>query len=437
MENQKTSSSKIRFKFLIFVLLIGMFMIANCSDDSHLEMEETATFTNVSTGTAIPSRTATLTFTPSPTATIFPTIVMERDGYDLVMVDIRIQSQIPDDVELHGGLITRGLVDRSANNNKALNLQTGSYVPLNDFECSPPSVLVSPNNEYIYIQCGDPNPDSKDFYVVENTITKEITKFDWDKEVGWDGIWGWISDEDLLVTTDAYTANYPPHFIAFNPFTGEQVNLPSDLPELGSFYPIPRQSWPIYNKSKEFVLYPTYLENGFDIILYDIAKAQNIKQYALGRFSDVNGPAWSHDGEQFFLVSYMFESPVSYHIGDIDGSYTTIAEFTNEIPGAGFWEKIWSPNDQYILFTVYDYGAEEDRIYIIDIEKERIIDAGITYTDGNQLKNGLKWAPDSTQFLFVDGDASVENEVIVFDIPSMQAFKILDDTEIYAWIRLE
>jgi len=74
---------------------------------------------------------------------------------------------------------------------------------------------------------------------------------------------------------------------------------------------------------------------------------------------------------------------------------------------------------------------------ITAVGKERIFDTGITYKDGNQLSNGLKWSPDSTQFLIVNGDPSKENVVIIFDIPSMQAFKILDNTEIYGWIRLE
>jgi hypothetical protein len=426
-------------KFLIIFLLFGIILIAiliGCSTEQFIE--------NTPSPTPIPTETLTITITktPRPTRTNTPTITStftitpNADFFQVEEIHVPIQDSIPDDVALSGNLLISDVANQEIRKVFFYNLEDRSKILLDERDTAIFSSPISPNMKWIYYKGFSDENKKITYLVIKNLSTNE--SFERQFENSESGFFdGWLNNNEILVRKNYGTQIIPDDY-AYNPFTNSFRSLKSNLPEFFEDDPPYIYSWPLYNSTGQFVLYPsrTYSEPRLYLILFDSVNKKIIQKYEHQTLFDVGPAVWNYQKDKFFYVYKNFwEGYVTFALGDTNGNYEELAILQQEITSYAILQKTWSPDGRYVALTMYGTDINNEviqKLFIFDIQELKIIIPDFRVNIYWDQK--LVWSPDSTQIIIEDYSDQHENKVILFDLNTKQASILMKNTKVFSWV---
>ncbi len=371
------------------------------------------------------------TLTPSPTAEVkldsMATLLPENL---LRLQPFEISSNLPMDVRPNGALLVEG--DPPQLLRFGPQLQSKDLLDI-DSGC----LSTSPNGEWLaYCQFSDDSPTGQ-WLVVESAGQENQKKVPMGKHLIYFGDYLWLDNQRLIFTflenpDEHPVIAYP--MVVINPFSGEQVELASDYPELQVSYSGPASSMNfnysdvVYDPSLDLVIYPDWLP-GFSIILWDrqsnsvLAKVDgdigsyplwspDARQFAVSlaypkdseklimewfavsregqverwtRFGEyfedvrIGAANWSPDGQK---LAFWLETTPNLCPGEHleFGAYLAFLDVATKqvtntcLPGLSYfaWPPIWSLDSRYVV--VRDVNTNPPQVYLVDYEQGRAYD---------------------------------------------------------------
>ncbi|MBI9047968.1 MAG: hypothetical protein JEZ00_00995 [Anaerolineaceae bacterium] len=203
-------------------------------------------------------------------------------------------------------------------------------------------------------------------------------------------------------------------------------------------------SLPQFNANGNYVLYPSFTadEPRIYLILYNINSRQIIHKYKHQSMFDVGPPIWNHQGNQFFYVYKSFEKGhVTFALGDIDGEYTEVAILQRELTSYDIRDKVWSSDGRYVVVFIDDYSLDYNtqKLIIFDLLEQKIMIPN--FRVNINWDQEIVWSPDSTKLLIEnypeDNSNQHKNQVILFDLETLQAGILMKDTKVFGWVPAE
>jgi hypothetical protein len=435
-------------KYLFIGLLLGITLIiilVGCSVEHPIEITSLPTIISTEMPTITVTKTPRPTHTNIPSATAKYTITPNVEYFQVEEIHVPIQDSIPDNILLSGELLISDTENQEKRNIYLLDLSNQSKYLVDERHTNKEHFSISPNMKWIAYYCSS-DGERFDKLIIRNISTNQTIAYPFEiKNGGHDVMHRWLNNNELLVLQNEYT-QMPPDFFAFNPFTNTTRKLSQLFPEYWADSNPPYiYSWPQFNSSGQYILYPSQNigEPRLFLILYHSTTNQIIKKFEHQSVFDVGPPVWNQQGNQFFYVfKNLHEANVTFAIGDLNGNYNELAILRREISSYNIREKIWSPDGRYIAVFMDDYETLEyntHKISIFDLLEQKII---IPDFRVNILwDQEIVWSPDSTKLIIEDypEDYSIQNEnqVILFDLETMQAGVLMEDTKVYGWVPVE
>ena len=222
----------------------------------------------------------------------------------------------------------------------------------------------------------------------------------------------WLDDEHLLF--DTKDTNEQAKVVVFNLRTSEFTTVAHELPGLFTQRDIGLYWRVSYSPDLQKVLYVGMpRENaGMRPIYYDL-----VSQKILWESPHIEGfgmPLWSPDGRYFAL-----EVDWDLYIISADGQVVDILE-KSQFGYFNNWSYTWSPNGEYIGFRSSQQSGQDPTatLMVYDLKSKRATD----YCLEGYSSSPPGWSPDSKQIVV----ESVENGIILLDLPTAQSFKLVD-----------
>jgi len=434
--------NKIALFMLLLVILLGCSPLSNNAD-------------SISTATSIAdiSIQSSPTSQPSPTASVASTQPIPEISTDCVDI-----TPVSED-GLGGTLVfQKGLGDQLIFvENRTRNQK---YVPA-DPSMKVWQAYVSPDGKWLIYELdwGDPNGETKFVLTKADGLTQ--------KEIPNDGYWGassifWLNNSNLRVTETDNGVTYIDNF-AYNPFTGKESALRSELPDVTYHknidWHIDQQAYElgvltgtnlIYDPTLTRVLYP---KSSDSVSLFNLETNQEITRQSVPGWGRL--PKWSSGGRSLAIISSMSsslkrEALDEFLIVSRDGpEFQRLTYLTSVFKSVHIEDYNWSPDGNQIAFwlqtdnnkLVNDQNPFE--LAVLDLKTGNIINyciAGIstveyeTYT----MPANIVWSPDSTQLLITrHKDDNKQTEVLVVDLMNKTAYKVTENMQPIGWMTRE
>ncbi|MBK9926427.1 MAG: hypothetical protein IPP66_14220 [Anaerolineales bacterium] len=351
---------------------------------------------------------------------------------------IQVDSQLPhlDDM---GGLLLYDPYSRYPKNVILMNTSDRSIIALGNTDEGLSDLRVSPNREWIaYGKLNESITNGiKSNLVVENFSTGTKIESPWHNDWELDGLKTWLNNKDLLITLESQ--NYPPDFIALNPFTGEITPLPSLFPDQVIRSPDLYVPFADYDPTLNYVIYPALEDNVYGFSLFDRTGNKQIAFSPSLSIVDIGAPEWSDDGQQYAFVAET-KSGAYVHTGKLDGNVDATANLGEVLQSILVDKLSWSPDNKYIALVAYSISQQTEKLLLVDLAKQKIIDPCIKVNYKNWSVVDSKfpvWSPDG-QMLLVENQTELgKNEVILIDVSKMTAGIFARDVRVLGWISIK
>jgi hypothetical protein len=377
------------------------------------------------------------TASPTPAKNfVFPTALPTIGLHENTKGCLSIETQIPPEIELKGGILLHGVSDEYSNEIVLMNLSTNAIIKLEKNIFSIDSLGVSPDGKWVAYLVFNENDYSDKRLFVENFAAGLLIDLPLSKEWGMFSLRGWLNNSDLLITTLENT-NYPPVFLALNPFTEEVLTLDSVFP-YQEISPPTRMSAAEYDPSLNYVLYPAKKNDIGGFVLLDRQRNEEIVFSPAQTLVEVGSPKWSHDGQKYVFLSKKLNVGM-YNIGTLDGEVELISYLPQEMTSFIVTGLSWSPDDKFVAVVIYDVWKEMEKLILLDVATKKIIDlcVDVDYRHWPFASDFPVWSPDGRQIIVEKQSKYGKNEVILIDISQMQAGILTSDQRVLGWISLE
>ena len=401
---------------------------------SHTHFTPTLTEIPTATYTATPRNTPTV---PSPTSTTTATCTTTGTPDKWLKNQCLEIAQTFQTEAIPGGIIA--LQGYGGADSYLLDLKTGNkkLLPHKSGEV-PISGSVSPNGKWLaYLAYVHWTPSDSRLMII-SADGKVAKTFHWKDD--WRDIIGWLDNKNLLIGRIG-----DPLFtlIVLNPFTGDQIELLPDYPDIYTLYPFP--DWgnyavnnTVYDPTLSFVVYPSYDA----IVLRNIKTSQDLTLIPKGW---MYGPApkWSPDGSQVIIASQI---TTTISVSDTyirreeifslskEGEVHRLTHLTNHYSMVTIGQLSWSPNGRYIAFWLYG----ELNLFLIDHLAVLDTVTGIVtdYCLHGSVEGSRdpKWSPDSQQLVIDFHEYYDTHHAIMVDIVKGFAVEIANDLSPMGWM---
>lgn len=410
--------------------VLSLFFMGGCAKQPPIR---SAPVTIVGSPT-IPVSTNIPTESPTvPTPTLKPT----SDVYEAVTECIPVESQIPQNVEMRGGLFFYSRPNKYSSETVLMNLSTKAITELekNDFRVD--TLKVSPDGKWVAYFLFNTNNYSGERLFVENFVTGSVMEIPLSKEWGLFSLRRWLNDKNVLITTLENT-NYPPSFIALNPFTKDILTLPSTFPDQELLSPLTKVSVAEYDPSLNYVIYPAQKNDIDGFALFNRATNEQIVFSPAQTLVEVGSPKWSHDGQKYVFLSKK-QSTGAYNMGTVDGDVKLLSYLPKEMTSFIVNSLSWSPDDKYVAVIIFDVGQKLEKLILLDTVRKKVIDPCIEVNYGYWpfASDFPIWSPGGHQIIVEKQSEYGKNEVILIDLSKMQAGILAHDERVLGWISLE
>lgn len=357
--------------------------------------------------------------------------------YDTVTACVSMESQLPQNVERKGALFLYGGAEKYSNEIVLMNLSTNSITKLGKDNFDILNLMVSPDRKWVAYLVFNKDDYSEKKLLVENFAAGSALDIPLSKEWGLFSLRRWLNDKDVLITT-LENIDYPPTFIALNPFTKSILTLPSVFPDQVVLPPPTRVSVAEYDPSLNYVIYPAQKNSIDGFSLFDRVTSEQIVFSPAQTLVEIGSPKWSHDGQKYVFLSKKINSG-AYNMGSPDGDVKLLAFLPKEMTSFIVSSLSWSPDDKYVAAVIYDVNQELERLIIIDLAGKKIVDpcVEVNYRYWPFASDFPVWSPDGHQIIVEKQSEYGKNEVILIDLSQMQAGILTYDERVLGWISLE
>jgi hypothetical protein len=400
---------------------------------------------------AEPSPTTLPNFTLShqtPTITNGNSNATGSDKYQYIARCVVVENQPSQDVHLSDELI---LHDLSADRSKrivAMNMvdQSAKYLSISGKNLY--SFRVSPNRKWLAYIAANPTDDADEALVLQNFYSNNVLEIPWKQEWDASGIDRWLNDTTLLIRLRDEIS--PKFGIALNPFTKVEKRIPVEFPDQQFESPDVRLSPAEYDSSLRYAIYPAAKEkNKEGVTRYGFALLDTKQNKEIGFFSSktlltFGSPQWSPAGENYIFPA-MFDTSDSYafelFIGTIRGDAQQVTNLSQEVDSFYISQLVWSPDNRYVAFILNDVDRLINKILFLDFANRTVLDSCIEVNYDNWAGaysdiNFPVWSPDGNYLAVENQSGYGKNEVILINIQTWKAWKILEDKRVLGWVSL-
>jgi WD40 repeat protein len=254
---------------------------------------------------------------------------------------------------------------------------------------------------------------------------------------------GWLDNEHLVLVRYQEETYLDP-LIVLNPFTGQQVELLPDYPDIdflnGTVWWDTSRT--VYDPTLTLVVYPRSGFNHDDITLWDIPNNQPLASVP-GYVGYGELPEWSPDGE---YVSIIGQSPAALPDGyDLElylvsrvGVVTQATNLSQYYTDIFIQTRNWSPDGRYIAYWLWarPIGYEGDtypmQLLLLDTAT---METANTCIPGGELSGGPDWSPDG-RWLAVNSLCGESNEdcILLVNVIDGYAVRIIDQWIVDGWM---
>jgi WD40-like Beta Propeller Repeat len=313
-----------------------------------------------------PTRTITPTeirmaFTPStparknipasdePTAT--PADVLPPQDI-LVYRPFEINTGIPADVKPGGALLVYGESPQVLHSDPPARLESFPGIDLSCLSTSPDGKWVA----YCSLSEGSPTGE---WLMVESADRQQHFQIAMNNHLIWFNTYEWLDNQHLIFPLiEEDKRNYS--MMVINPFTGKQVELASNYPEISHTYagPVGGQmsfefSDVVYDPSLNLAIYPVRRPPHAYVALWDRQSGSFLAEVKdKGEF--IHYPIWSPDAQQFAVaVSWLqkdINSVEEWFSVSREGQVEQLTHFVDYFYEAGIGWGNWSPDGKKLAF---------------------------------------------------------------------------------------
>ncbi|MBN2148097.1 MAG: hypothetical protein JW726_11950 [Anaerolineales bacterium] len=342
----------------------------------------------------------------------------------LVYRPLEIASTLAPDVKPAGALLVE---------TDTLNLlHFDPQVTVEPFELGSGSDLsASPDGKWLaYVQLSDSSPTGQ-WLIVESADRQQQYRIPIQMNLLYSGSYQWLDNQRLIFTL--FEVDGPCPMVVINPFTGEQIELASDYPDLKRS-PAGSQgsmafniSDVVYDPSLNLAVYPQY---GYGQPSYIVIRDRQSNS-VLAKIEDKSifehYPLWSPNGtrlavavkdqqegeksiDEWFLVSREGEVEQATHFGDYF-TKATIGPFNK-----------WSPDNQKLAFWLETNTGpcEGANLAILDIATRQVTNTCVP----SELNTYIPiWSLDS-RYIVVINENEDPGQSILIDYEQSRAFDI-------------
>ena len=436
---------------LIAPIIIFSSLIVSCSSDNTHTTPTSISFTSsavrssdtpvpptqtlAATQTSLPTLTATRTMhqpTQTPVLTRTPIYLPYTR---LTTHCLEVLESLPNNADLEGSLV---LWRRGGYQEHWFDLSSRILRPLTQEGELAGTFTVSPDGSWLGYITGSPSAGYRLVISRVNeppiTIRQPMENMD---------LMGWLDNEHLVLVRYQEETYLDP-LIVLNPFTGQQVELMPDYPDIdyinGTIYWYTSRT--VYDPTLTLVVYPRsgYYYN--EITLWDIPNNQSLAAVP-GYVSRGEHPEWSPDGETVSIVGL---SPASLPNGhDFElylvsraGVVTQATNLSQYYTNIFIHNRSWSPDGRYIAFWLrarpigYEGDTSPEQLLLLDTATMVTTN---TCIHGGELSGGPYWSPDG-EWMAVTSQCDESNEdcIVLVNVVENYAVRIIDQWIVSGWV---
>jgi len=264
-------------------------------------------------------------------------------------------------------------------------------------------IFVSPDRQWLAY-------DTHSYIVLANTKGKTLKQISREKD--WTFFWGWLDDNQLMVTRKAdREATTPATLVVINLSTGKYQELTQmEYPDFDWINFLPWQhNRVIYDPTLTLAIYPSHSGEPGSVTLLDIPNNKVLAALP----ADVvftPQPEWAPNREAFVVAGTTTQTRLEdgntwynqeLFLIDRNGKITQLTHFTDIYPYVSIGNAKWSPDGRQIAFWFsIQFGANE-QLAVLDLDTLQVTNYCTTGRESHMGGSSqLFWSPDSQIVVF-------------------------------------
>lgn len=397
------------------------------------------------TPSAAPSLSPVPTLSPSPTGTIQPTVTH-------TMPPSATAKPMPQCVDV----ILQKYPFPSTNFSGSLALVSSNYQSQGSYllDLAEDRRTSLPNSGFEGINDAVPSPDGRWLaYQVMNESTKNGLLMLVDssgeeaKQINLDELFpaenvilvDWLDNQRILLVKVGKTGLLDNKTVILNPSTGEWSQDQSSYEDIYSLYPQYFYLWGrnfrtlrIFHPTLKWVIYKSF--DG--VVLRDLTRKENIKEFQDNVAPHSSGPVWSPDGESFIID---LDSPTgrNLYLVSTTGEAKQITSFEGR-PSGALMDFTWSPDGQSIAFWLATQRGVNYALTILDVntlEMKSLCIQPFSYKQTDP-SGYIYWSPDGESLVVAaqNQEDRERSKAILVDPLNNLAYDVADEVIPAGWM---